>query len=329
MFTDVRYHKARALVKRQDVTILGQPGLGRRGTPGGRPHRAGAGPASAVRMAGGRRSCACCRGLRHRDRGAGSPDFLVLGLCGSSVSCFHWLLIERGIIRIRNRRAQTANLEKQVRATRFHGGISSFPFSPAGHFLHIVRTQELNMHAISHEGLPTKPPVGIHCIKDRRMERMGASNSYEHPVAPIEVGKVGVVWKLDKISQPVRIGSYVDLVTPFRIVPVVVNPLDKNVAGALFVPGEMFLIFGKDMIVVVDHELVLVHHSQKALRTLTDTPMRSLWAHVATVRRKRHIGVNDNRGYGRPAFRRSEAAMVILATSSISSPKKCLGQFLM
>jgi len=160
------------------------------------------------------------------------------------------------------------------------------------------------------------------------MKRMGASNSHEHSVTPIEVSKVEVVWKLDKVSHPVRIGSYVDLVAPFRIVPVVVNPLDKDVAKALFVPCEIVLIFAKDMTVVVEHELVVVHYFQKALGTLKDTLIRCLRTHVASVRCKRHIGVNNNGGYWRPAFRRSEAAMVILATSSISSPKKCLGQFL-
>ena len=68
------------------------------------------------------------------------------------------------------------------------------------------------------------------------MQRVGAGSRHKHSVAGIEAGKVGIIRELEEVSRLARISRYVNLVTPFRIVPVVVNPLDKDVANALFIP---------------------------------------------------------------------------------------------
>jgi len=65
---------------------------------------------------------------------------------------------------------------------------------------------------------------------------VSACGGNEHPVARIESRKVGIIRELYKASEVVRIWGYVDFITLFGIVTVVVNPLDKDMTNALFIP---------------------------------------------------------------------------------------------
>jgi hypothetical protein len=137
---------------------------------------------------------------------------------------------------------------------------------------------------IAGEGVPKEPPVGVHSIENRWRVRVGAGGGNELAVVRIEIREFGIRWKLYKASEVAGIGGYVDFITLFRIVAVVVNPFNEDMTRALFIPGKITLILGKNMVLIVKHDSVFFYDSEEPLRTLNLTVFGCLGAVVASVR---------------------------------------------
>jgi len=156
---------------------------------------------------------------------------------------------------------------------------------------------------------------------------MSARGSDEHSVRKVKACQGGVFWKLGKVgASRDRANAYP--VAPLRVPLVVVHPLEECIAYAgLPIRAKVVAVFFKDPTIFVQNNRTRVRDLLQSSHARDDAILRCLGALATSVGHTTHVSVNDD-SYLLPAFCLSMAATVMSASSPISSPKKCFGQFL-
>ena len=132
----------------------------------------------------------------------------------------------------------------------------------SGHFRHIMRAQEFNVHAIPLKRVTAEPPVRVHSIEDRGMKRVGAGNRHEFSIVRVKVDEVWVNRKLSEPPPTCRVSRDAHMLAASWIPQVGKDPFEEGVAGTGLTGGR------KPAFVLVQDEVTSIKNNLAILGNL-------------------------------------------------------------